>query len=371
VHKQELLSVQERRGRLSQRRPSVSRGLVLGIAGVALLSTGGVAASTLTATPDFVAFGKVRVGTTAEITLNEVDGDATTSLLITIDDNLNFTLLNVPSEVPANGSATFDLECALPGANSATITVSWSAPAGQLNIPVNCDAPAMWIDTPADPYNFHGQEVGITSVSAAFTITNDLGASAQVTDLAMAGTHCAEFLLESAALPISLADGSNTTIMIAFAPGFRGEHGCTLTVVDSVAGVVDNSLGLIGTGQGASIELAPDGTITFPDQVIGTSSSPMMLSITNNGDPGYDLDVTDISTSGDAAIDFTLDGFANGVIEHGAAAEVSVTFTPSATGVRTATLTVNTSEPSGISASIDATGNGVADPQLIYRSGFE
>lgn len=350
---------------------AVRRGFVIGIAVAALLSAGGVAASTLTATPDFVAFGKVRVGTTAQITLDEVDGETTTSLLITIDDDLNFALLNVPSAVPANGSAAFDLECVSAGANSATITVSWSAPAGQLNIPVDCDAPAMWIATPADPFNFHGQEVGITSAAQSFTISNDSGASAQVTDLAMTGSHCAGFPLDSAALPISLAAGANTTVMVAFAPSFRGEHSCTLNVVDSVVNIADNSLGLIGTGQGASIALAPNETITFPDQVIGTSSSPLTLTITNTGDPGYDLDVTGISTSGDAASDFTPAGFTSGVIAHGASAEVSVTFTPSIAGMRAATLTVDTSEPLELSASIDATGNGVADPQLIHRSGFE
>lgn len=351
--------------------PAVRRGVVIEIAAAALLSAGGVAASTLTATPDSLAFGKVRVGTTAQITLNEVDGETTASLLITIDDDLNFALLNVPSEVPANGSAAFDLECGTAGANSATITVSWSAPAGQLNIPVDCNAPAMWIDTPADPFDFGGREVGITGGAESFTISNDSGASAQVTDLAMTGSHCAEFPLDSAALPISLAAGANTTIMVAFAPSFRGEHSCTLTVVDSVVNVVDNSLGFIGTGEGASIALAPDETITFPDQVIGTSSSPLTLTITNNGDPGYDLDITGVSTSGDAASDFTPAGFTGGVIAHGASAEVSVTFTPSVAGMRAATLTVNTSEPSGLSASIEVTGTGVVDPQLVYRSGFE
>lgn len=349
----------------------VGGGLVFGFAAVALLSAHPAIASTLTATPDALAFGKVRVGSMAQISVHEIDGEATSTLLITSDNPADFPLFNVPTDVPANGSATFDVACAVAGAKSATLTVSWTAPAGELQIPVSCDAPAMWIDSPADPFDFMGQEVGTLSTAESFKITNDWEAAALISDLLTGGADCAEFVLGSAALPIALPAGGSTTIMIQFAPSFRGNHGCTLTVVDGIAGVADNTLGLTGFGEGASIELAPAGPLAFPLQQVNTSSIAKTLSITNNGDAGYDLDVTGIGTSGDAANDFTLTGFTSGVIVSGASADVHVTFTPGAEGVRNATLLINTGEPAGLSAVKEVTGTGVTDLQLIFRSGFE
>ena len=349
----------------------VGRGLVLQLATVALLGANPAVASTLTVNPDAVAFSKVRVGSLAQISVNEIAGEATSSLLVTIDNDSDFSLFNVPTAVSANGSATFDVACTVAGAKSATITVSWTAPEGVLQIPVSCDAPAMWIDSPADPFNFMGQEVGTLSAAEFFTITNDWGAAALISDLLTGGSDCAEFVLGNVALPIALPANAGTMISIAFAPSFRGDHGCTLTVVDDIAGVADNTLGLTGFGEGASIELAPAGTLTFPDQQVDTSSIGQVLSISNNGDSGYDLDVTDIVTSGDAASDFTLTGFTSGVIVSGASADVHVTFTPGTEGVRNATLLINTSEPAGLSAAKEVTGTGVTDLELIFRSGFE
>ncbi|HUH06067.1 MAG TPA: choice-of-anchor D domain-containing protein, partial [Kofleriaceae bacterium] len=340
----------------------MSRALLAGLAAIAVLGTGSIAAqaATLTANPTSVAFGKVRVGTSATITLTEQDGDAA----LTVDavvDNANFTLAGVPTLIAASGMDSFDVTCAAAGDHSGTITVSWTGAAGggSIQIGVSCNAPAMWIATSADPFGFPGQEVGTTSAAESFVITNDSGAAAEITNVTTAGTDCAEFPIATDPLPIALAADATTTIMVQFAPSFRGSHTCTLTVVDNVAGIADNTLGLTGTGEGAAIQLTPAGTIDFGDQRVGTTSAAMTMTITNNGDPGYALDVTGIGKSGTAAAEFTLGGFASGSIAPGASENVTITFSPSATGTRNATLTVNTSEPSGITASKNVTGNGV------------
>lgn len=341
----------------------VSRALMAGLAAIAVLSTGSVAAeaATLTADPNPVAFGKVQAGTSQTITLTEGEGDATLTLTIGVDDMVNFALTGVPLGVAASGTATFDVVCVTAGNHTGEISVTWTGAMGNgsFTIPVSCDAPAMWIDTTADPFDFAGQEVGTTSTSESFVITNDSGGAAEITNVTTAGTDCAEFPIATDTLPIALADGASTTIMVQFAPSFRGGHACTLTVVDDVAGIADNTLGLTGTGEGAAIELTPSGTIDFGNQRVGTTSATMNLTIANIGDPGYALDVTSIGKSGTSAAEFTLGGFTSGSIAQGTSQVATITFTPSATGTRNATLTVNTSEPSSITAAKSVTGTGV------------
>ncbi|HET6603749.1 MAG TPA: choice-of-anchor D domain-containing protein [Xanthomonadaceae bacterium] len=340
----------------------MSRALMAGLAAIAVLGTGSIAAqaATLTSNPTEVVFGKVRVGKSATIMLNEQDGDAALTVNAGVD-NANFTLTNVPASVIPDGTESFDVTCAAAGDHSGTITVTWTdtGVGGSIQIAVSCNAPAMWIESSADPFGFPGQEVGTTSAAESFVITNDLGVSAQITNVTTAGTNCAEFPIATDPLPIMLAADATTTIMVQFAPSFRDSHTCTLTVVDSVAGIADNTLGLTGTGEGAAIQLTPAGTIDFGDQRVGTTSAAMTLTIANVGDPGYALDVTSIGKSGTAAAEFTLSGFTSGSIAQGASEDVTITFTPSAPGTRNATLTVNTSEPSGISATKTVTGNGV------------
>jgi uncharacterized protein (TIGR03382 family) len=331
-----------------------------GLVVIAVLGGGAITAeaATLTSTPTSVTFGKVQVGTTAQITLNETANDPTLSLTIAVA-NANFVLHNVPLSVSAMGSAMFEVECATVGVHSSSITVSWtdSGGGGTFGIPVSCNAPAMWISTSADPFSFTDQEVGTTSASQGFAITNNSGAAAQITNITTAGAECIAFSVSSAAFPISLAPDASTTMSVNFTPSFRDSHTCTLTVVDDVA-AADNTLGVIGTGRGASIQLTPADVIAFGNQPVGTDSSATTMTITNNGDPGFALDVTGITMTGDAA-DFTLGGFASGAIPPGGAENVTITFAPGAVGARTATLRVNTSEASGIFATTDVTGTGV------------
>jgi hypothetical protein len=158
---------------------------------------------------------------------------------------------------------------------------------------------------------------------------------------------------------------------VEFAPAFQGLHSCTLTVRDDIASVEDSTLAVNGTGEAASIVLAPIGMMVFSDQEVGTTSSAMILTLTNAGDLGYDLDVTSIAMSGDAANDFALDGFSIGTVGPGASVEIEVSFAPTATGPRNAEILIETSEPSGLGAARAVTGDGIPNLQLILRSGFE
>ncbi len=73
-------------------------------------------------------------------------------------------------------------------------------------------------------------------------------------------------------------------------------------------------------------------TLTFASQTINTTSPAQLVSLTNTGVDA--LNITSIATSGD----FASVSNCGTVVAAGASCGVSVTFTPTATGARTGTL---------------------------------
>jgi hypothetical protein len=95
--------------------------------------------------------------------------------------------------------------------------------------------------------------------------------------------------------------------------------------------------------------------LTFASQTINTTTPAQLVSLTNTGvDP---LNVTSISTSGD----FASVSNCGTVVAPGATCGVSVTFTPTATGSRTGTLSF-VDDASGSPQLVTLTGTGAAAP---------
>jgi hypothetical protein len=103
----------------------------------------------------------------------------------------------------------------------------------------------------------------------------------------------------------------------------------TIAYAQSAAPVV---VSLSGTGTEASIEISP-ATINFGSQVVSTTSWGQTITIQNTGDAS--LTIANVSTTGDFA---TLGACTS--VPAGSNCSLTVTFTPTATGARTGTVTV-------------------------------
>jgi Beta-propeller repeat/Abnormal spindle-like microcephaly-assoc'd, ASPM-SPD-2-Hydin/Cep192 domain 4 len=99
-------------------------------------------------------------------------------------------------------------------------------------------------------------------------------------------------------------------------------------------------------------------SLTFADQAVGTASAPESITLTNVGDAS--LSISGISLTGTNASDFTTSGdtCSGTTITPNGSCTVSVTFMPSATDARTATLAItdNTSTSPG---TVSLTGTGL------------
>jgi hypothetical protein len=87
-------------------------------------------------------------------------------------------------------------------------------------------------------------------------------------------------------------------------------------------------------------------------QPVGTTSAPMNVTLTN-GSNGHDLTIQKITANGD----FSETNKCGATLSTGASCTISITFTPTATGMQAGTLTITDNDPTG-SQTVNLSGTG-------------
>jgi hypothetical protein len=132
----------------------------------------------------------------------------------------------------------------------------------------------------------------------------------------------------------SLAAHGTCEITVIFTPTKLGSVNGAITITDSAS----NSPQVVGlTGPGLGPVTVSAAKLSFPTQKVGSTSTPMAVMLTNNQTTA--LAVHTISTYGDFAETNTC---GSSVAAH-TSCIVSITFTPSTTGGRSATLIITDS----------------------------
>jgi hypothetical protein len=159
----------------------------------------------------------------------------------------------------------------------------------------------------------------------------------------------------------SLAMNTSCTINVTFTPTAAGTRTGTLSATDNASGS-PQTVSLSGTGQsvgtpGASLSPA---SRTFAAQNVGTTSSPQAVTLTNNGTAT--LSIASMTASGD----FAQTNNCGSSLAMNTSCTINVTFTPTAAGTRTGTLSA-TDNASGSpqTVSLTGTGNPVTPPAAI------
>ena len=112
----------------------------------------------------------------------------------------------------------------------------------------------------------------------------------------------------------------------------------------------------VGGSSGPALSVSP-ASLTFPSQALNTTSSAQKVTVNNTGTTA--VSVSAIAASGD----FAETGTCGASIAAGASCTVSVTFTPTASGTRTGSLTI-ASNAANSPATVALTGTGAGSTNL-------
>jgi hypothetical protein len=179
---------------------------------------------------------------------------------------------------------------------------------------------------------FPTQLVGTTSAKVKVTLSNIGSAPLEV------GVTSAGDFAQTNDCPASLSPGSNCTINITFKPSDIGTRTGNVTVWDNNNNVGGSSQQISLSGTGTVVTLSPS-KVTFPPQKVGTTSGPQTVTLTNHSLSA--VGINGITISGMDKGDFAQTNTCGNVVQARNTCTISVTFTPTATGGRTATVNVN------------------------------
>lgn len=295
-------------------------------------------------------------------------GDLTFDNVVSIADLnslANFLAGNNTPADPAPGDVLLDGKI-----NISDLNILANFLAGNIHtLPVIPDQTAILFNAGApvnlSPPTFAGQMVGTTSEPLSLKLTNGptpLSISVNVTPIG-------EFI-QTNDCGLSLTANASCTINVTFSPTGAGSRTATLTVTNN-AGNSPQTANLSGTGIGsAAAPTAPtaaptaalssslgitDGPVTlaFPIQTMGTNSALQRLRLINTGSTALSISGINIAPSGE----FTESDNCGTSLAAGTSCNINVTFSPAASGTRTATLTV-TDNASNSPQTANLTGTG-------------
>jgi hypothetical protein len=198
--------------------------------------------------------------------------------------------------------------------------------------------------------SFAGQVVGIASAPQTVTLTNASQDSLSIIQISTGGDfsevdNCAS----SSPLPL----GGSCVLNITFLPTAVGIRPGSLSVTNSFNTIPD-VLALAGTGTGAGPGVTLSATnLNFSSQLVTTASAAQTVALTNSGTAN--VNITGITLTGANIGDFSQTNTCGASVAVAANCTISVTFKPTATGSRSASVSI----------ADDATGS----PQIVTLTG--
>ena len=246
------------------------------------------------------------------------------------------------SILSGNSSCAINVTFTPQGINSrgATLTVADSAPGGSQTATVTGTGTAASLAPTS--LTFASQNVGTTSAPQVVTLSNVSGTAMSITGIAITGTNSTDFAVSSTTCGSTLAGKSNCTISVTFTPTASGARSAAVTVSDNGGGT-SQSAALSGTGVGTTTTLTVAPTaLTYPAQVIATSSTPQIITVTNPSSTVV-VTITSIAITGTNTKDFSETNNCGTSLAAGASCSISVTFKPTTINTRTAAVTITDS----------------------------
>lgn len=295
-----------------------------------------------------LSFGNQAVGTTSvsqSATLSNTGGSnlAIYSISVTGTDPGDFKETNnCPAALAPKANCTIDVSFAptASGARVASITISDNSSGGQQTISLSGTGAVPVVTlAPSGGLSFGSQPVGTTSAGQNITLSNTGGVALSLSGITITGTNASDFK-QTNTCGSSVVAGAFCTISVTFDPAAAGDRSASVSISDNAAGS-PQSVALSGTGVVATVTLSPATGLSFGSQPVGIATSAQKITLTNTG--GASLSINSITITGANAGDFGETNTCGSSVAAGANCTISINFTPSATGARSASVSVSDS----------------------------
>ncbi len=215
---------------------------------------------------------------------------------------------------------------------------------------------------PPSPLTFAQQNVGTTSGTENFSVTNTGSQNLTITGVGLSGTNVGDFsIVADGCSGGVLTPNQNCVVGIRFSPTLGGTRTATASVTDNATGS-PQTIGISGFGYGIPMGTLSSQLLTYPASTVGVTTASQTVTLSN---PGTDtLKIASIALTGTNADDFTTPVTTCGAtLAPGASCTISTAFFPAFSGLKAAAVTItdNTNNVAGSAQSIAVTGEGIGD----------
>jgi hypothetical protein len=298
----------------------------------AALSGIGFGPAVIRLTPPSLAFGGQAIGSTSasqSITIANTGGQPAALTGETLSGDFHMAADTCTSSLAAGASCTVSIVFNPSASGSRTGSLTVAGALGLQTAPLSGTGQTAATDGLAPgSLTFPTQQVGTTSPTQQVTLTNT--GDQTLTQIIVTSTGDFTVVNNCGA---SLQGHGSCAIAVAYAPTRTGAETGTLTIADELR---NQTVSLSGTGQAPPGVSATPSSIDFGGYAVGTTSSPQTVTVTNNGG----VALTNLS----AAITSGFAVAANhcpATLAAGAACPLSLTFSPTAAGAVSGTLTLS------------------------------
>src|SRR5579871_1132926 len=217
------------------------------------------------------------------------------------------------------------------------VNFGWTLSYGSTGVTATYDGAPVDTFSPAS-LSFPSQLIKTTSSPLTEKLTNTGQATLTITSIALTGVAASDYNITSNTCGSSLAVGKSCTVTVTFTPSALGSRSGSLLFTDNAC-ASPHSIAI--SGKGTEITLSPS-PVNFGTQTVGTTSAPMTVTVTNHGTTT--VTVSKVSITGTNKGDFAITSNTCTTLAAAGTCTVNITFTPSAKGARTGSLSLTDSD---------------------------
>jgi sugar lactone lactonase YvrE len=211
-----------------------------------------------------------------------------------------------------------------------------------------------WASVSPASLAFAGQVTGTPSAPQILTLKNTGTAALTVNSISVNGANGTDFAETDNCVGQVIQPNSSCAVNVTFLPTLVASEGATLTIANTANSPL--VINLAGTGVAATPAVTLSSTsLTFNGQTVGTSSTAQTVTLTNSGTAA--LNITSIAVGGTNNADFGETNNCGTSLGASAICTINVTFTPAASGARSASITI-TDSAAGSPQTISLSGSG-------------